>query len=544
MGDNPSTAAVPAEAPAPRPAAGGARAPDAGGAVALRQLRRAPLAPGQALEQQIRRTLAIAMRYHLAGRVREAREMAERAIASSPDDAMAHFSLGACLRQLRRDKEAVAAYEKAIALDPGMTKAWINLAVSTERLDRERSLAALATVLEREPENLVALNMAMKFNLQDCDFEACEARLAQILRIVNRELAGIAEWRVLANIAYRALFVPVPPPLLRRITDRIDQLHLRSLAELGPLPPLPPPDAAAAGRRIRVGYMTPNFADHPVGHVTLQLSPAHDRERFEVHAIATQGRRGGDADYNRRHRHGVDYYHDLSGLPHREMARRIRNLGIDILVDLDGYMETVSTAVMVFRPSPVQVYWMGHAGGLGLSFVDYLIADSLVVPPGRAPRHRSRPPRLQPTAARQGGALRPAPAYRPVPRYPHAERLDHGARCPLGGRADPDGEGRPILQPHLRQHAALDRAWRHGHARYRELCRAGGRPRPRSRRARRPARAARRQSRDHAAVPDRAFRAPSGAGVSRDVGAPLPGRGARVLRPPRAPGRYGEIGRA
>ncbi|HEX4571471.1 MAG TPA: tetratricopeptide repeat protein [Dongiaceae bacterium] len=448
MADNPSTAAVPAEAPAPparrptRPqprlplAIGPATNPStaAAAAEALQQVDLtpagptaapgAPPSPQQALRQLNQTTMAMALRHHLAGRLRqaeplyrailrrtprhtaalinlsallrvsgrlpEAREIAERSVASNPNDPMTYFGLGAALRQLRRDRESIAAYEKAVELDPTLVKAWINLAVSTERLDRARSLEAQAKVLAVEPENLVALNLQLKFHLQDCDFNACEAVLKTLIKVFQRELASVTEWRILANMAYRALFVPVPVPLQRRITDRIDQLHLRSLTEFGRLAPLPPPDPSAAGRKIRLAYMTPNFADHPVGHVTLSLFPAHDRERFEVHAIATHGRRGGDPDYNKRHRHGVDYYHDLSDLPHFEMARRIRNLGIDILVDLDGYMETTSTAIMVFRPCPVQIYWMGHAGGLGLSFVDYLLADRIIVPPGEEPLYKEQ----------------------------------------------------------------------------------------------------------------------------------------------------------
>ena len=125
---------------------------------------------------------------------------------------------------------------------PACCRAWINLAVSTERLDRARSLEAQAKVLEAEPENLVALNLLIKFHLQDCDFDACEAVLAKLLRVFQRELAGIGEWRILANMAYRALFVPVPAPLLRRITDRIDQLHLQIIDRVRPA-------AAAAGAR-------------------------------------------------------------------------------------------------------------------------------------------------------------------------------------------------------------------------------------------------------------------------------------------------------
>ncbi len=73
--------------------------------------------------------------------------MAERAVEAGPDNALAHFTLGTTLRQLRRDKEAIESYEKAVALDPAMTKAWVNLAVSSERFDRKRSVEAQEKVL-------------------------------------------------------------------------------------------------------------------------------------------------------------------------------------------------------------------------------------------------------------------------------------------------------------------------------------------------------------------------------------------------------------
>ncbi len=212
--------------------------------------------------------------------------------------------------------------------------------------------------------------------------------MRRLVKVIGGNLEKLHEWRLLANTVYRMLMVPAPAALERRITDRIDELHRRTLSETGTLPPLPPPDRVTTKRRLRIGYMTPNLTDHPVGHVTLQLFPAHDRSRFEVHAFATEGRRGGDPSYTRLHRKGVDFYHDVGKLAPIEIARRIRNLGIDILVDLDGYMETMGTTVLVFRPAPIQIYWLGHAGGLGLSFVDYLIADAIVVPPGEEGAYR------------------------------------------------------------------------------------------------------------------------------------------------------------
>jgi protein O-GlcNAc transferase len=322
------------------------------------------------------------------GRLEEALALAGRAIAVDPKDAMAHFTLGATLRLMRRDKQASAAYEKALEIDPAMIRAWVNLAVASERIDRNRSVAALERALTGEPNNLVALNMKLKYTLQECDFEGSARVAAKIVDLAVKNVDEIRDRRILANIVYRALFVAIPRPLQRVLTDRIDALHLLARAAIDELPRLPAADASSAKRRLRIGYMTPNLSDHPVGHVTVRLFPAHDRARFEIHAFVTQGRRGGDPTYNARHRQGVDFYHDLGGIAPLEAARRIRNLGIDILVDLDGYMEMAGTAIMTFRPAPVQLYWLGHAGGLGLSFVDYLIADRIVVPPGEEAQYR------------------------------------------------------------------------------------------------------------------------------------------------------------
>jgi protein O-GlcNAc transferase len=347
--------------------------------------------------------LNLATLLRMIGRSGDAQLAVERAVAAAPGDPMTHFALGLTLRQQRRDAEAMAAYEKALAIDPVMAKAWTNLAVCAERLDRPRAIAALEKALALDPINPLSLNLRLKFKLQECDFEAAGSTMRQLVTMVLDNLDRLTEWRLLANTLYRALMVPISLVQERRIAERIDELHRRMVAELGglpesPLPHRPAPDAAlnsgGARRRLRIGYMTPNLTDHPVGHVTLQLFPAHDRGRFEVHAFVTQGRRGGNPAYNRLHRKGVDFYHDVAALPPLEIARRIRNLGIDILIDIDGYMENLGTPVLAFRPAPIQIYWLGHAGGLGLSFVDYLIADSIVVPRGEEGLYREAIPRL------------------------------------------------------------------------------------------------------------------------------------------------------
>src|SRR5258706_1980646 len=158
------------------------------------------------------------------GRLEEALALAGRAIAIDPKDAMAHFTLGATVRLMRRDRQASAAYEKALAIDPFMIRAWVNLAVASERLDRKRSVAALDKALAGEPDNLVALNMKLKYALQECNFEGSAKIGAKIVDLAVKHVDEIRDWRILANIVYRALFVTIARPLQRVLTDRIDAL--------------------------------------------------------------------------------------------------------------------------------------------------------------------------------------------------------------------------------------------------------------------------------------------------------------------------------
>jgi predicted O-linked N-acetylglucosamine transferase (SPINDLY family) len=142
--------------------------------------------------------------------------------------------------------------------------------------------------------------------------------------------------------------------------------------------------AAGRGRRsgkIRIGYISPRFGDHPIGHVTKSLYGTHDRNRFDVFLYSTSLRNHDRSEYNTFIRGSCDRYTELEGLDVEAATARIREDGVDILVDLNGYMgQTYILEIFSRRAAPVQVYWLGHAGALGLPFYDYVIGDHTVTP--------------------------------------------------------------------------------------------------------------------------------------------------------------------
>lgn len=329
------------------------------------------------------------------GRMDEARAALERALALAPERAVAHFNLGKLARTLHGDEPAIAHFERAVELDPAYARAWESLGAACHRAAPERAVQCYREALAHDPDLQAARYGLLAFGLRGCDFDLVDESVGRIADALTRGAAADASWQACANLLYLSMFAPLPAAAARALQRRIaDALALHTQTPAASAAPRP---ATTADRRIRVAYLSPNFGDHPVGHVTLSLFPGHDRTRFDITGLSSS-RRGSDASaYALRHRRSFDAFHEIGHLQPREAADFVRSLGIDILVDLDGYMDTSSPPLLALRPAPVQVFWLGHAGGLGLPFVDYLIADRHVVPPGDEAGYREAVVRLPET---------------------------------------------------------------------------------------------------------------------------------------------------
>ena len=167
------------------------------------------------------------------------------------------------------------------------------------------------------------------------------------------------------------------------------------------------PDAAAT-RRLRIGYVSSDLREHAVGFAMTDVMETHDRSKVEVFAyycgIATT-----DATQQRTIR-AVEHWRDLTGLDDGAAAQLIRQDGIDILVDLNGYTKDARTKVFAMRPAPIAVNWFGFPGSMGSPYHHYLIADRHVIPPGNERYYAesvARLPCYQPNDRRRAVAVTP-----------------------------------------------------------------------------------------------------------------------------------------
>jgi predicted O-linked N-acetylglucosamine transferase (SPINDLY family) len=288
-------------------------------------------------------------------------------LRQQPGDADLWRRRGDLLRALGRIDAALDSYAEAVARDANFAGAWLQWG-SLLWLER----GALADALPRV-ERAVALDPGLPYakgflahlKMMACDWRGWEERLAELD-------AGVRAGRqVVEPFAYLAVSSS-PADLLACAEIYVRERHPPAAPVARP--PRPPRD------RIRLGYLSGEFHEQATAHLTAGLYERHDRSRFEVVAL-DNGPDDGSA-MRRRLLAAFDKYVDITRLGDRAAAERIAAEGIDILVSLNGLFGRHRTSVLAMRPAPLQVSYLGFPGSMGVDYVDYLIADPVVIPPG------------------------------------------------------------------------------------------------------------------------------------------------------------------
>jgi len=331
------------------------------------------------------------------GRPAEAAAACRRALALRPDFAAAHCNLAHALRDVGAAAEAIRAYGKAVDLDPTLADAHaalghllLGLGKWEEALAAYRRAAALrprhapvhANVgnalreLGRVEAAIAAYRQAVTL---DADFAEAFAQLVQLRRHACDWGGLAADEARLLDLARRGRIPVTVFPLLAGPASAADQLHA-ARRWAAALPSAPAPEPRPAAGRIRLGYLSSDFRDHPVATLVAELFERHDRAGFEVFGYSIGPDDG--SPLRRRLEAAFDRFADLEALSDGDAADRIGADGVDILVDLNGYTRLARTGILARRPAPVQVEWLGYPGTMGADFIDWAIVDPVVAPAG------------------------------------------------------------------------------------------------------------------------------------------------------------------
>ena len=338
----------------------------------------------------------------------------EAALAANPGYAPAYANLGIAYRQLDRLDEAEAALRRAIDVDPNLFEAHLNLStvlMSGSAASQDEAHASCQRALELKPDSPQAHYNMGNALVRAHDYQAALDHYEHALTL-DPEHAGAANNR-LRPLSALGRFDDMIETLRRaiRIDPETPEWHsnlvlrgqydpnatAKSLFSAArtwneAFKPSEPPVLANVpadpDRRLRIGFVSGNFAGHPVGYFVLPVLTAHDRDQFEMMCYASQV--NGDA-----------ITHDImsaadSWIPVRrdsdaDLVQRIRDDKIDILVDLDGHSNGGRLGVFARRAAPLQVTWAGYAGTTGIDAMDYLITDRRETPDADLPYVSEQP---------------------------------------------------------------------------------------------------------------------------------------------------------
>ncbi len=332
-------------------------------------------------------------------RPQEALAAFDRALSLSANLPDAHNNRGTALRDLRRPDEALAAYAAALRLRPEFAEVYCNVANIGLDLGRiEEALGHSERALRIRPDFLEALNIrGTALRVLDRYAEAAatyEKILAlapeygQALSYLVASRASLGDWsqrtehaaliieRIEAGISASA-----PHPFLWICDSAATQLRCASLYASEQFPAVAPlwRGQIYRHRRLRVAYLSADFSDHPVAHLIAGVLERHDRSSVETLGVSLRQDPAGGA-MQVRMQSAFEHFYDASNAGDQEVAQRLREREIDIVVDLTGYTRNGRMGILAHRPAPLQINYLGFAGTLGAGYVDYIIGDAIVIP--------------------------------------------------------------------------------------------------------------------------------------------------------------------
>lgn len=288
----------------------------------------------------------------------------DRAAALDVNYAAAYNGGGLALFTLRRFKEAIASYDKAIVSSPANAELHFNRAQTLDALGRRaEAILSYDQTLRVDPAFKYAAALRLQARLQICDWQGTDEEIVRLSANIEQDKPTAPPFCVLQFSSSARL--------QQKAAERWAREEIRVKA-------VPLAGRAQSGARLRIGYFSSDFYQHPVAHQLAEVIELHNRSKFEVSAFSF----GPDTQDTTRRRLQAAFEHflDVREQSDEEIVRLARDRQLDIAVDLKGYTQDARPGLFAQRLAPLQVSYLGYPGTMGAAFMDYIVADAAVIP--------------------------------------------------------------------------------------------------------------------------------------------------------------------
>jgi protein O-GlcNAc transferase len=319
------------------------------------------------------------------GKLDEAIAAFNEALLLKPDFAEAYNNIGVTLQVRGKLDEAIAAYNNALSLKPDYPEAYNNMGNSLQFQGKlDEAIAAYNKALSLKPDYPQARAQCLHQLAQICDWSAIEADRSYV-----EELGIIG-----ASVAPFTVLSLEDAPERHQLRS---ELYARETCQQRPLPAIAKPSRKP--ERLRIGYFSADFHNHATMYLMAQILAVHDKSNFEIFAYSY----GPDRQDKMRKKlmNDVDVFHDVREMNDRQIVDLARAENLNIAIDLKGFTQATRLAPFAYGLAPVQISYLGYPGTLGTDFIDYIVADPVVIPDDKRQYYSERiiylPNTYQPT---------------------------------------------------------------------------------------------------------------------------------------------------
>ncbi|MDB4018028.1 tetratricopeptide repeat protein, partial [Amylibacter sp.] len=298
------------------------------------------------------------------GMLEEAIEAYNKALSIKPDYADAYYNMGNAFKGQCKPEEAIEAYNKALTIKANNEDSYFNMGKAfQEQSKSEEAIEAYNKALSIKPDYEAARTENLHQQALICDWDSIEENVNLIPEL------GTSEKHVPPFI-----FLPLEDSPDRHLTR--SKIYSKANHPQKTLPPKDKPSKRP--KRIRIGYFSADFKEHPVAYLIAKVLEQHNRDQFEVFGYSVYG--SSSCAMRQRLEKSFDTFTDVESMIDRDIALQARQDKIDIAIDLNGYTKHNRTGIFAYRAAPIQINYLGYPGTLGADFMDYIVADRFLIP--------------------------------------------------------------------------------------------------------------------------------------------------------------------
>ena len=313
----------------------------------------------------------------LQGKMTEAIDSYRKAVDLNPDFTEAHYNLGVALQETGHGDEAIRYYQKAIELDPNYSETYNNLGVLfQEKSQFDDALGYFQKALAFDNNAARALNNLGNIYSEMGQIDEAEGHYRRLLQMSPYLSYTHSNLLMAMNYNPRHDMDVLFSEHLRFAKQHADPITSTVIYE----------NERMVHRRLKIGYVSPDFRRHSVAYFIEPVLSAHNRNFFEIFCYSAVERKDGVTE---RIQQLSDQWREISGLADEKVSTLVREDRIDILIDLAGHTGNNRLLVFAGKPAPVQVTWIGYPSTTGLATIDYKIVDRYTDPPGTTEKYYS-----------------------------------------------------------------------------------------------------------------------------------------------------------